>query len=58
MHNLPDPGRSGTVSGSFTFTLTQTFPFELFVFFVMTCDVLKTVLGITKDMSQNVYFKN
>lgn len=34
----------GTLSGSFTFTRTKTFPFEPFVTLMMTCDMLKIVL--------------
>ena len=49
IHISPDPGIRGTLSGSFIFTLTMTFPFEPFETLMMTCDRLKIVLERNKE---------
>lgn len=47
------PGFCDRLIGSFTFSRTQILPTELFVIFIMICDMFNRVLGITEIMHFN-----
>ena len=47
------PGFCDSLIGSFTFSRTQILPTELFVIFIMICDMFNNVLGITGIMHFN-----
>lgn len=47
------PGFCDRLIGSFTFSRTQNLPTELFVIFIMICDMFNRALGITEIMHFN-----